>query len=534
MFFDNAPGKSDIFRPNLSFKGMNPIEMLYSIPITMGKRWDCLWFWVAIPVVVLGAVLGMALGTSRKSEPPATRRSVLKEATSASSPNDGAASTFLRWNPMGQKLDGLTVEDEFGWSLALSHNGKIMVVGSPMYHDSRDHRENIDTGQVRVFQYKSSKEDETATKQRQQQQQLQQGWEPLGAPIPGEVDAGWFGYSVAISGDGNIIAATAIFDSARSAPSSLQYSGHVRVFQFHRGSNEWKQLGQSLDGEHCGDRFGWSVALSEDGHVVASGSYRNSNYDTNNDSEGDNSDSGHVRVFAYNTESEQWNQMGQDILGHANDQLGVSVSLSADGLTVVAGAPGNEQDSGHIRVFTYEQNIQQWRQLGAALSGQKEGDQFGWSVSCSADGRTVAAGAIEADDFSGSGYLRVFHFNDITTKWEQVGQDLIGEQAVDWIGWDVALSSTGNVVATDAILNYGNGFDSGHVRVFRYNDITKLWEKYGQDLNGKDDNDDLGHSLDLSADGTILASGVRHTNVENQFNDSGHVRVFQILDQSGL
>lgn len=426
---------------------------------------------------------------------------------------------------MGNKLNGLCVDDEFGWSLALSSNGKTLVVGAPMYHDKMDSREkDSDTGQVRVFRYQYTPSDNNETESSLPQ------WEPLGAPIPGEADAGWFGYSVAMSADGTTIAGTAIFDSHASA-SARKYAGHVRVFSYHPDGNEWKQLGQSLDGEYCGDRFGWSVALSEDGRVVASGSYRNNNCDTNGKTETNDSDSGHVRVFAYDSESKQWNQIGQDILGEANDQLGVSVKISGDGMTVVAGAPGNAQGSGHVRVFNYDKDLKQWKQLGSALCGQKDGDQFGWSLACSADGRTVAAGATEADDVSGSGYLRIFHFYDTTQRWEQVGQDLISEQAVDWIGWSVALSAKGDIVATDAILSYGNGFDSGHVRVFRYNDDTNLWERFGQDLNGEDDNDDLGHSLDLSADGTILATGIRHTDVENLYNDSGHVRVFQIENQ---
>jgi len=50
--------------------------------------------------------------------------------------------------------------------------------------------------------------------------------------------------------------------------------------------------------------------------------------------------------------------MGDDILGAAvEDQFGASVALSADGLTVVGGAPYNNEngeDAGHVRMFRYE------------------------------------------------------------------------------------------------------------------------------------------------------------------------------------
>jgi hypothetical protein len=61
-----------------------------------------------------------------------------------------------------------------------------------------------------------------------------------------------------------------------------------------------------------------------------------------------------------------WNQLGLDIDGEAaNDLSGYSVSLSADGLTVAIGAPGNDgngNSSGHVRIYKYLNNV--WTKLG--------------------------------------------------------------------------------------------------------------------------------------------------------------------------
>ena len=67
--------------------------------------------------------------------------------------------------------------------------------------------------------------------------------------------------------------------------------------------------------------------------------------------DGNGEDSGHVRVYQYNIDSNEWKQIGQDIDGEAKyDESGYSVSLSSDGMTVAIGAPING-GNGKIQVM---------------------------------------------------------------------------------------------------------------------------------------------------------------------------------------
>ena len=67
-------------------------------------------------------------------------------------------------------------------------------------------------------------------------------------------------------------------------------------------------MGQDLDGEVAGDSFGETLALSADGLVVATGSWRHDGY------------RGSVRVHAW--DGTAWQQRGADIDGEAdNDHL---------------------------------------------------------------------------------------------------------------------------------------------------------------------------------------------------------------------
>ena len=157
-------------------------------------------------------------------------------------------------------------------------------------------------------------------------------------------------------------------------------AGHVRVYEY--DTTTWVQVGVDIDGE-ADDRSGIFVSMSSEGTIVAIGAFRH---------DGVGSDSGYVRVYEY--DSSTWVQLGGDIEGEAtNDQSGVAVSLCAGGTRVAIGAKTNDgggTDSGHVRVFEYDSSA--WIQLGNDIDGEAAGDQSGFdgSVSLSSSGSRVA------------------------------------------------------------------------------------------------------------------------------------------------
>jgi len=82
----------------------------------------------------------------------------------------------------------------------------------------------------------------------------------------------------------------------------------------------------------------------------------------------------------------------------------------------------------------------------------------------------------------------------------QVGGDIDGEDADDSSGESVSLSSDGTRVAIGAPFNNGNGFSSGHVRI--YEEVSGVWTQVGADINGEAVDDRLGGSVSLSSDGS--------------------------------
>ena len=150
-----------------------------------------------------------------------------------------------------------------------------------------------------------------------------------------------------------------------------------------------------------------------------------------------------------------------------------SVSISANGKSVAAGASCNSDNSdrsSHVRIFTYS-DANELLQVGNAIVGAVALDQFGNSASLSSDGKTVAAVATGNDDNgSNSGHVRIFTCSSYANGWYQVGDTIVGAESGDWLGdqfgSSASMSVDGKTVAAGASCNDDNGSVSGHVRIF--------------------------------------------------------------------
>ena len=229
---------------------------------------------------------------------------------------------------------------------------------------------------------------------------------------------------------------------------------------------------------------------------------------------------GHIRVYTW--DGLAWNQKGQDLDGTSNqDFLGRTLSMSADGSILAAGAPGKyNQGPGYVRVWKWMDGL--WAQLGSDIAGEFEGDTFGTSVSVSFNGEVLAVGARYNDqNGENSGQVKIFEWTG--ESWAQRGQSLMGELAGDDFGASISMSSDGGMVAIGAPHSDKNGSTSGHVRVLEWS--GSAWIQRGQDLVGNSQKDRSGFSVSMSADGTIVAIG-GHYNGQNG-GRSGHVWVWE-------
>lgn len=169
--------------------------------------------------------------------------------------------TQNRWTNQGDILEGES-DSDFGSAVALSADGHTLAVGAPY-----DIPYSTRHGQVEIYQYNEATLD----------------WNKIDE-IQGVRPNDRFGSSLALSGDGTVLAAGAYlydFDDLISV-------GHVRIFKYNDGSQEWDLYGPEKRGKKRYDEFGVTVALSSDGSIVAAGRTADASEDT-----------GDIRLFAY-------------------------------------------------------------------------------------------------------------------------------------------------------------------------------------------------------------------------------------------
>lgn len=382
---------------------------------------------------------------------------------------------------IGQDIDGEAAGDRSGIRVELSANGNILAIGA--FNNS----ENGDApGHVRVFENQNG------------------NWAQIGQDIDGEAELDFSGRDISLSADGTIIAIGAIGNDGNENGFDI---GHVRVFENQNGI--WTQIGQDIDGEEDFSGFGVSVSLSSDGTIVSIGA---ENYNN----------TGRVRVFE--NVNNNWIQIGQNIDGEApGNNSGFSSDISSDGSIVAIGAPqndGNGPFSGHVRVFENQNGV--WTQVGQDIDGEAVNDRAGSAVRLSSNGNMVAVGA--PGNNNNIGHVRVFE--NVNNNWIQIGQNINGENEDDISGARLSLSSDGTIIAITAIFNGDNGINAGHVRI--YENQNGNWTQIGQDIDGEDEGDTFGRSVSLSSNGAIVAIGGDFN--DDNGNNSGHVRVFDLSD----
>jgi hypothetical protein len=338
-----------------------------------------------------------------------------------------------------------------------------------------------------------------------------EGWLQVGETLEGPADKDshtiLFGEAVAIAADGTRIA-VGLPGASDPLNTALKRAGSVKIYDWINGTT-WKESG-TIVGMFTSGESGKCVELSNDGKRVAISG-------PSIDSIGN----GHVAVYQ-EIDVGSWELVGDSIEG--GEKYGDSLDFSADGRIVAVGdrsakrtVAGGEV-TGVVQIFQDVNDT--WIQMGSDLIG---GDQFGWSISLSADGHRLVVSTPESK--TSTGIIQAFDFNG--QSWEEIGRPVKGETEKESFSVAIALSGDGSILASGAprYSKGGRGLGPGIVRTFRFDENEQIWSPYGQPLEGANQLDVFGSSVSLSFNGEVLAVGGPQN---NNFCDScGNIQVFQ-------
>lgn len=212
---------------------------------------------------------------------------------------------LYRWNGFVWETAELTNADySLGSAISLSSNGNLLAAGDPVAQKAFTFRRQSGSWQCTLL--------------------------PVSSPGAGSL----LGKTVCLSPDGNTLAVGVEgYQEKRGAVYLLRWNGFL-----------WSAtLLTAADGQ-AQDLFGSSLSLSHNGNVLAIGA--------------PGKDNGRGAVYLFRWESLQWSQEQLAVLeSQPALALGSSLSLSADGKLLFAGAPGylfKEKPSGAVFVYSLE------------------------------------------------------------------------------------------------------------------------------------------------------------------------------------
>jgi trimeric autotransporter adhesin len=310
--------------------------------------------------------------------------------------------------------------------------------------------------------------------------------------------------------------------------------------------------------DHFGDGGpleGHAVALSGDGRTMAVGATSESSASKGiNGKQADTSLYGAGAVYVFTRVGTQWVQQAYIKASNPGqgDKFGNMVSLSHDGNTLAVGADfeasatkginGNQDDDSIPQagaVYVFSRAGATWRQqayIKASNTGEAgigdqlgDGDQFGFAVHLSADGNTLAVGAIGEDsgakgmngnqnDNAQAGAGAVYIYTRAGATWtQQTYMKASNASAGDLFGYAVSLSSDGNILAVSAydeasgsreingVMDRGRR-GSGAIYVFHRSGADWKQTAFLKSSNAEG-GDSLGYDVAMSLDGTTIAAG---------------------------
>jgi outer membrane biosynthesis protein TonB len=327
--------------------------------------------------------------------------------------------------------------------------------------------------------------------------------EPLGATLAGAESGQKFGYSVALSDDGKVLAVGIPFASADA--SSKAQAGKVQVYQWR--NNRWDVRGAALVGRNAQDKFGSAIGLSDDGSILVVSE------PTFEGAAGDRS--GNVRTFVYNGFAGSYTPVGSELEGvGATDHFGVSITLSKNGRRLAVGAPyhdnsvdGTRMVSGQVRTFEWQNN--NWVPMGTPLAGESHFDWFGWKVDLNEDGDLMCVGAPRNLEYGG--YVTCYEYTN--GDWEMFGARIRNDiqplryddnfgHSLRVNGKRVAIGSPGKNWENSAV------FDSGLVAVYEYSESARNWQLLGNTITSAapGQGDQLGFAVDLQGSTLVVST----------------------------
>ncbi|MDE2233964.1 MAG: DUF11 domain-containing protein [Gammaproteobacteria bacterium] len=356
--------------------------------------------------------------------------------------------------PVQLSFNGYPAGMQFGWSSALSADGKVAVLGGPGSGGGS-------AGAAALYTQSSG------------------AWSnPIFLSMSGIPDGVQPGTAVGVSPNGT--------QAFVGVPDINTYTGAVYVYTQSNGSWNSTPARTTLPlppALSTYSSFGASIATSSDGQTLVVGADAAANGGKTPGA-----------VYIYKLNGGTWAYSAAlATTGIANgSDVGSSVAVSSNGQVVVAGAP----NSSGATAYVYTQSNGSWS-TPVALPIPTGASSNGYSVAVSADGSEILTGAPYTGSGAGAAYLYTFN----GSNWSLTHSFTAANSGV--LGWSVGLSPDGSIAFFGNFAGNTGSIDASVNSNGTWSSPTSL------SVDGVNYGDSLGFSLAVGQNGqTVLAGAI--------------------------
>lgn len=328
--------------------------------------------------------------------------------------------------------------------------------------------------------------------------------------ILGTQENGRLGSAVSISNNGNRMAVS----EPRYNINGKEQAGRVRIFDLN-ASNEWIQVGNAIEGEERLYRLGEESYLSSDGNYII------------------NSTQNKRKILFHEFTAGNWVKLNEIEWA---DRYGGDIVINKKGTSLGTRIAIGDYHTQTVKTFEYTPTTKELVSMGDIRIGTLGGDDtnFGSSVAMDLLGRTIAISAYDydVDTNTDAGIIRVYYYDNITSRWVLKGNEIQGNVAYQKLGKEIALNEFGNIIAV-----YSSGLASESVdpKVTVYKLDGGSWVQLGNEIEStQSDILNLSSDIEISNDGTrlVLSNSFKRTVIIYDLIENSWVKVGKSITDS--
>lgn len=338
----------------------------------------------------------------------------------------------------------------------------------------------------------------------------------------------YYGWSVAMSGDGNTIAVAAIQDETNDI-ASINDGGVIYVYK--RVGGSFVGISTLIGSQTTGSlQVSWSLKMSGDGNTLIAGCKF----------AGNPAASGIAYIFKRQTNDSfiETQVLSGSLSNQTLDYFGESVDINEDGSIIVIGSinAGDESpvedNSGRVYVYRLSGSVYQQTDVLKPDSLLDSGD-FGSSVAIANKTGTIVVGAVNGElsgnnPSSGVAYIYDQDLNGSYKFIEKIS-GLFATDVNDYFGSSVDISSNGRTVVVGAYQDETAQTTSNVGTVYVFNRAGNSFSTVGILTGGysSQSSDGFGRFVTISEDGKYIIVGAERDEDPNSESESGVAYVFE-------